>query len=198
VDLGTGIPKLLRRHPSVRHVELVGSRARGAPTALSDWDFGVETDDLAALKPALPGLVAPLEPLAEQWDPLGEPPSYMLVVRGPVKIDLIFFQETVPHRPPWRVGPDTLVALDAHFWDWILWLAAKRARGREELVRDELKKMHGFLLGPLGVDAAPATIEEAAGAYLSVSGEAERRLGMEVPRALRDEVLPALSLSNAR
>jgi hypothetical protein len=179
-------------------VELVGSRARGTPTALSDWDFGVETDDLAALKPALPGLVAPLEPLAEQWDPLGEPPAYMLVVRGPAKIDLIFFHETVPQRPPWRVGPDTLAPLDAHFWDWILWLAAKRAGGRVELVRGELKKMQGFLLGPLGVDAAPETIAEAVGAYLSASGEAERRLGMEVPRALRDEVLPALSLSNAR
>jgi hypothetical protein len=193
VDLGTRVPELLRRHPSVRRVELVGSRARGTPTALSDWDFGVETDDLAALMPALPKLVAPLEPLAEQWDPLGEPPSYMLVVRGPVKIDLIFFHETVPHRPPWRVGPDTLAALDAHFWDWILWLAAKSAGGRDELVRDELKKMHGFLLGPLGVEAAPATIGEAVGTYLSASGEAERALGIEIPRALRDEVLPAVS-----
>jgi hypothetical protein len=193
VDLDTRVPELLRRHPSVRRVELVGSRARGTPTALSDWDFGVETDDLAALMPALPGLVAPLEPLAEQWDPLGEPPSYMLVVRGPVKIDLIFFHETVPHRPPWRVGPDTLAALDAHFWDWILWLAAKSAGGRDELVRDELKKMHGFLLGPLGVEAAPATIGEAVGTYLSASGEAERALGIEIPRALRDEVLPAVS-----
>jgi hypothetical protein len=198
VDLGTLVPELLRRHPSVRRVELVGSRARGTPTALSDWDFGVETDDLAALEPALPGLVAPLEPLAEQWDPLGEPPSYMLVLRGPVKLDLIFFHETVPHRPPWRVGPDTLVALDAHFWDWILWLAAKRARRREELVLDELKKMHSFLLRPLGVDAAPATIEEAVGAYLSASAEVERGLGMKAPRALRDEVMPALSLSKAR
>jgi Nucleotidyltransferase domain len=198
VDLGTRVPELLRQHPSVTRVELVGSRARGTPTALSDWDFGVETDDLAAVKPALPGLVAPLEPLAEQWDPLGEPPSYMLVVRGPVKIDLIFSHEAVPQRPPWRVGPDTLAALDAHFWDWILWLAAKRAGGRDELVRGELKKMHGFLLGPLGVDAAPETIAEAVGAYLSASGEAERRFGMEVPRALRDEVLPALGLSNAR
>jgi hypothetical protein len=92
-------------------------------------------------------------------------------------------------------GPDTLLALDAHFWDWILWLVAKRARGREELVHAELKKMHGFLLGPLGVDAVPTTIEEAVGAYLPASAEAERRLAIKVPRALRDEVLPALSFS---
>jgi len=65
-------------------------------------------------------------------------------------------------------------------------------------VRGELKKMHGFLLGPLGVDAAPATIGEAVGAYLSAADEVELALGMEVPRALRDEVLRVLSLSNAR
>ena len=53
--------------------------------------------------------------------------------------------------------------------------------------------MHGFLLGPLGVEAAPATIGEAVGTYLSASGEAERALGIEIPRALRDEVLPAVS-----
>ena len=42
------------------------------------------------------------------------------------------------------------------------------------------------------------TIEEAVGAYLSASAEVERGLGMKVPRALRDEVMPALSVSKAR
>ncbi len=84
------------------------------------------------------------------------------------------------------------MAIDAHFWDWILWLVAKRAGGRAELIRDELEKMHGYLLVPLGVPAAPATIEEAVDGYLVVLEEAERRFGVMVPRALRDEVLPAL------
>jgi hypothetical protein len=192
VDLGTRVPELLRRHSGVRRAELVGSRAGGTPTPLSDWDFAVETDDLAALAAALPELLAPLEPLAQQWDPLGEHPTYMLMLRGPTKVDVIFFAEAMQERPPWQVRADTLAAIDAHFWDWILWLAAKRARGREELVREELAKMHGYLLAPLGRETAPETIEEAVAGYLSLSARAQRRLGVDVPRALRDEVQPAL------
>src|SRR6266542_2148535 len=70
VDLGTRVPELIEEHPAVRSVSLAGSRAAGTPTPLSDWDFGIETDDLEALTPALPELLAPLEPLAQQWDPL--------------------------------------------------------------------------------------------------------------------------------
>lgn len=49
----------------------------------------------------------------------------MLVVAGPVKIDLIF--EGVPHarEPAWTVDASTLAGIDAHFWDWTLWLASK-------------------------------------------------------------------------
>jgi pimeloyl-ACP methyl ester carboxylesterase len=193
VDFVTRVPELLGQDPSVRRVELAGSRAAGTETPLSDWDFAVQTDDFTALAEALPELVAPLEPLAQQWDPLGDRPTYMLMLPGPTKIDLIFPGEPMRDRPPWRVSADTMVALDAHFWDWILWLAAKRAGGREELVRDQLAKMHDFLLGPLGVVGEPSTIDEAVGAYLSASSEAEQRLGVVVPRALREEVLPALS-----
>jgi hypothetical protein len=192
VDFGTFVPELLRRHPAVRSVELAGSRARGTATPLSDWDFAVESNDFDTLAAALPALLAQLEPLAEQWDSLGESPTYMLLLRGPVKIDLIFFSETMRARPPWRVGAETLVALDAHFWDWILWLAAKRAGGRDELVREELAKMHGYLLGPLGVEAAPVTIEEAVEAYIPALAGAARRLGVNVSTALRDEILPVL------
>ena len=53
--------------------------------------------------------------------------------------------------------------------------------------------MHWYLLGPLGVEAAPATIEEAVEEYLSASAAAERRFGAKVRRALREEVLPALA-----
>ncbi|HEY2939720.1 MAG TPA: hypothetical protein VGJ27_07910 [Gaiellaceae bacterium] len=193
VDFGTRLPELLEPHPWVRRVNLAGSRAAGTPTPLSDWDFAVETGDFAALSDALPELTAPLEPLAQQWDPLGEHPTYMLMLRGPVKIDLIFFEETMTERPPWEVSAETLAAIDAHFWDWILWLAAKRAAGRDDLVGQELEKMHGYLLRPLGVEAAPATIEEAVEGYLRALEKAERRFGVTVPRALRDEVLPALS-----
>ncbi len=192
MDFVTRVPELLARHPSVGRVELVGSRAAGTATPLSDWDFAVETSDLDALARALPELVAPLEPLAEQWDPLGDHPTYMLMLRGPTKIDFIFSGEPMQARPPWQVSADTLVPLDAHFWDWTLWLAAKRAGGRAELVSEQLEKMHGFLLGPLGVEAVPATIEEAVAAYLPALDAAERRFGISVPRTLQHEVLRAL------
>jgi hypothetical protein len=192
VDFGTVVPELLREHPSARAAKLVGSRARGTQSALSDWDFAVETDDLDTLATALPKIFAALEPLAAQWDPLGKHPTYMLMLRGPTKIDLIFSSEPMRRRPPWQVRADTLAPLDAHFWDWILWLAAKRAAGRDELVRDQLAEMHGYLLAPLGVGAAPATIPQAVQEYLAASAEAEHRLGVAVQRALRDEVLPVL------
>ncbi len=192
MDFGTRVPELLRKHPSVRRVELVGSRAAGTATPLSDWDFAVETSDLDTLARALPELVAPLEPLAQQWDPLGQHPTYMLMLRGPTKIDFIFSGEPMEERPPWQVSADTLAALDAHFWDWILWLAAKRARGRAELVSTELEKMHGFLLGPLGVEAVPATIEDAVDEYLAALDVAERRFGISLQRTLQHEVLRAL------
>jgi hypothetical protein len=192
VDFATWIPELLGRHPLVRRARLAGSRATGTTTPLSDWDFAVETDELDALAAELPELLAPLEPLAQQWDPLGERPTYMLMLHGPAKVDLIFVHQTMEERPPWRVTARTLAGLDAHFWDWILWLAAKRARGREELVRDELQKMHGFLLRPLGVADAPGTIDQALESYLRALEERERELGAEVSRTLRDEVLPAV------
>jgi hypothetical protein len=192
VDFVTRVPELLRRHPSIHRVELTGSRAAGEPARLSDWDFVVETSDLESVTSALPELVAPLDPLAQQWDPLANAATYMLMLRGPQKLDLIFPRERAELRPPWKVRRATLEALDAHFWDWILWLAAKRARGRDALVRDELVKMHGFLLRPLGAGAAPALIEEAVSVYLTTLAAAERRLGVEVPTNLRDEVLPAV------
>ena len=192
MDLGTRVPELLRRHPSVRAVSLTGSRARGTPTPLSDWDFGVETDDLDALAADVPELLGPLEPLAQQWDPLGERATYMLMLRGPTKVDLIFLHERRSPRPRWHVSTATLPAIDAHFWDWILWLAAKSAAARDELVRDELARMHDYLLRPLGVEAPPVTIQEAAETYLAALHDAERRFDLTVPRALREEVLPAL------
>jgi hypothetical protein len=44
------------------------------------------------------------------------------------------------------------------FWDWTLWLGGKALRGELQLVTDELAKMHGFLLAPLGVASAPTSL----------------------------------------
>jgi hypothetical protein len=39
----------------------------------------------------------------------------MLMLRGPTKFDLIFFEEGMTPRPPWQVNGETLAPLDAHF-----------------------------------------------------------------------------------
>jgi hypothetical protein len=84
------VPAALTTHPAVKAVELAGSRAEGRATDVSDWDFLVATDRFEDLVADLPGLVAELEPLAQQWDRLSPSWCYMLILRGPVKVDLIF------------------------------------------------------------------------------------------------------------
>src|SRR5437868_9558629 len=122
-------------HPTVRQVELAGSRARGTATELSDWDFHVFVDDFGYIASDLPDLARPRHPLAAQWDPLGDVASFLLIFPGPTKIDLLFPDVPRSSNPPWRAGPDTLAAMDAHFWDWTLWLVSKRRRGMTDRVR---------------------------------------------------------------
>lgn len=181
------IVRTVGRHAAVRSVELTGSRARGEATALSDWDFEVRTSDFAAVAKALPALVAPLEPLAQQWDRLSPRACYMLMLRDVGKVDLIF-DEPWESSPPWEVSAETLRGIDDHFWDWTIWLAAKDRAGKQELLASELRKMHEHLLGPLGVERVPESLPDGAAAYTAVRAEAEQRLGIEMPRAVENEV----------
>ena len=192
-DLAASVKAVLLPHPHVRAVELVGSRANGSSTPLSDWDFVVATDDFGAVARALPAVVSALEPLAQQWDRISEYPCYMLMLRGAVKVDLIFPGEPYESLPPWTVTAETLDGIDRHFWDWILWLASKREKGQDEVVRRELAKMSEHLLRPLGVDRVPGSIEDALESYRFARDERELELGVEVSRRLEREVLPALS-----
>jgi hypothetical protein len=173
-------------------VRLAGSRAKGESGALSDWDFEVETRDFRAVADALPKLIAPLEPLAQQWDRLNDHACYMLMLRGVGKVDLIF-DEPWQSKPPWVVSVETLRGIDDHFWDWTIWLAAKDRAGKRNLVAAELRKMHEHLLGPLGVDDVPSSIEQSVAAYLSALRHAEERLAVQVPPVLQREVLNRLA-----
>jgi hypothetical protein len=186
------VPAALTAHPAVKAVELSGSRAEGRATEFSDWDFLVATDRFDDLVADLPGLVAELEPLAQQWDRLSPSWCYMLILRGPVKVDLIFPDEPHLDEPPWRPDRENLVALDAHFWDWLLWLNSKEASSKDEVVAGELEKLFRHLLGPLGASAWPATIGEAVDAYREAREQLETKLGVAVPRDLEEEVAPAL------
>jgi Nucleotidyltransferase domain len=108
---------LVAKHPAVRRVELAGSRSRGTHEELSDWDFAVETSDFAPVARDLPTMVAPLDPLAEQWEPMGHFPVYRLLLRGPTKLEYLFLEQSQDAMPPVSPSRETLVAVNTHFWD---------------------------------------------------------------------------------
>jgi len=181
----------LERSDTVGGIRLGGSRATGCATKLSDWDLYLNGEPVS-LMAELPGLVAPLRPLAAFWEPLSEQAGYMMVMTGPVKVDLFPLGGRSSVQPPWVLRGTTLGAIDGHFWDWILWLGSKALRGEAQLVSEELAKMQWFLLGPLGIKRAPAGIQDAVHLYLAARSEAARRFRAPVPEDLGQQVLAAL------
>ena len=194
-DRDTGLAERLIQslevHPAIDGVGLAGSRARGDANPLSDWDFEVKTADFPSVAGALPALVAPVEPLAQQWDRLSDHACYMLMLRGAVKVDLIFDEPHEP-EPPWDVSRETLKGIDDHFWDWMLWLRGKEGAGKGDFVATHLDKVFDHLLAPLGAEQPPASIPEAVDSYVETRSRAERRFGHRVPRDLEAEVAPLL------
>jgi hypothetical protein len=182
----------VERHRNVDRVCLVGSRAAGSANAFSDWDFRVDTNDFASVARDIESLSAPLRPLAQQWDRLSSTWCWMIMLQGPVKLDFIF---DAPHEcePPWEPSAGNLDAIDRHFWDWVLWLAAKQAGNKHDLVRDELHKLSIHLLSPLGTRAAPLTLTEAVESYMVARDHAERYFGASVPRNLEHQVRPLIA-----
>lgn len=162
--VGTAIA-LVERHPAVSRAELAGSRSRGTHHELSDWDFAVETADFDAVARDLPALVADLEPVGAQWEPVGDFPVYQVMLRGPTKVEYLFLDHQQDPRPPLQPTEENLSAIDTHFWDWIWWIGTKAAAGRDDLVAEHLAHMHEYLLRPLGVTSAPATIDSALAAF---------------------------------
>jgi predicted nucleotidyltransferase len=192
VDPAAAVPAALEKHPSIREVRLVGSRAAGRAHDFSDWDFLVETEDFASVERELHELVAALRPLSELWDPYSFRACYMLMLPGPVKIDLIFPGEKREWAPAWDPSPDTLEALDRHFWDWVVWLEQKRRGGRDKVLAKSMGDMFELLLHPMGVIQRPSSVSEAVESYLAARSALEERFDVNVPRAVEREVLPAL------
>jgi hypothetical protein len=182
----------VRRHPAVSGIQLVGSRADGRANEHSDWDFRLETSDFSAVAEHLPDLLEPLAPIAQQWDRLSTHACWMLMLAGPVKIDLIFADEPHELEPPWLPRADNLEGIDRHFWDWLLWLASKNAAGKHDLVSAELQKLFEHLLEPLGVEQRPSSLRDAVGAYRLARKQAEDRFELQVPRRLEAEVASTL------
>lgn len=192
-DPSDAIRAVLFADSRVQAVELTGSRARGTATELSDWDYRVVSDAPAAVARQLPSLTAALQPLGHLWDPLASTPVYMMVLPGAVKADLF---PGAAARPAAECGPaDPVSSLrenDAHFWDWNLWLGAKRLRARDDVVTGELAKMWRHLLRPLGAAVPPETQPDAITLYMKLRDQRERQLGCAVARDLGDAVLTRL------
>lgn len=181
----------LADHPAIVRVQLVGSRAEGRANALSDWDFAVEVTDFARVEPELPQRVEHMRPLAQQWDRLSDHATYMLMLEGGVKVDLIF-DAPGRHEPPWVVCAEALPGMDHHFWDWIIWLASKDQQRKANVVVDELAKMHEHLLRPLGVETPPAGIEDAISLYRRARTRWEHDLGIATSRTVTQAVVERL------
>jgi hypothetical protein len=71
-------------------------------------------------------------------------------------------------------------------------MAAKEQVGKDELVRQELRKMSGHLLKPMGVHRVPGSIHVATVEYLAARERLESSLGVHVSRRVELEVLPVL------
>jgi hypothetical protein len=179
---------LVAAHPAVDGVELAGSRSRGTHEELSDWDFAVTTSDFDAVAADMPGLVAPLAPLGEQWEPMGHFPVYQVLLPGPTKVEYLFLDYSQEAAPPVTPSPTTLRAIDNHFWDWIWWISTKASIGRDDLVADHLRQLHEHLLRPMGVEAAPETVDAAIEEFLHRRDALERTYGPSAPRGLETEV----------
>jgi hypothetical protein len=182
---------LVRRHDAVDEVTLVGSRASGTEGPLSDWDFLVTGSDPRRIVAELPSAIDRLNPLAAQWDRLGETWCFMVMLLGPVKVDLLI---DLPHErePPWTANASNLRGIDQHFWDWLLWLASKDLMGRTQLVSMELAKLSTHLLAPMGASATPNDVADACRMYRRVRDRQEARLSIAVPRELEEEVVRGL------
>ena len=152
----------------------------------------METDDFATVARDIESLSGELQPLAQQWDRLSDTQCWMLMLAGPAKLDFIF-TEPHQHEPPWRPNADNLADIDAHFWDWSLWLRSKVVKSKRELVTTELRKMFEHILQPMGVAESPASLDAAVSDYLAARDRLERELGVSVPRTLEREVMAALS-----
>jgi hypothetical protein len=175
-------------HPAVKSVEFAGSRSRGTHEELSDWDFAVETSDFDALARDLPALVAPLDPLGQQWEPMGHFPVYQVFLRGPTKIEYLFLGRSQDPLPPLEPSRETLPAINTHFWDWIWWLATKASIGRSDLVAEHMPQLYTQLLRPMGISAVPVSIESAVEVFVARRNALEEDFGISVDRALESEV----------
>ena len=103
-------------------------------------------------------------------------------------MEYLFLEQSQDAAPPVIPDPSTLVAIAAHCWDWIGWIATKASVGPDDLVAEHLPQLYKHLLRPIGVAAEPTPVESAIRAYLTRRDQLEESYGLTVPRALGSEV----------
>lgn len=187
----------LMTHPSVRSVRLVGSRANGSGDPLSDWDFKIDAADLAGVRSAIRTLIAPLCPVLQQWDAVSSEWIYMFILPDMTKVELFLGPG---HRPeaPWTITEESLTRVDAHFWDWILFIETARARGKSEAVTEHLGLIHVNILRPLGIRRVPKNADDAVTGYKRAREDWEGRFGMRISRTPETEIGQFLQRVRAR
>ena len=183
---------VVQRHPSVIGVELAGSRARGTYDEVSDWDFAICTSDFDSIARDLPALVEPLDPLGAEWEPLGPFPVYALMLRGPTVVEYLFLERSQKARTPVTPTEESLPAINAHFWAWMWWLATKASVGHADLLGPHWPRLYGHMLEPMGASTAPDSIETAIDTFVPRRDELEQEYGLELSRALENEVLEGI------
>jgi hypothetical protein len=94
---------------SVTSVTPGGSRERDSATELSDWDLYLEGDP-EAMTVQVPEVIASFRPLTAFWEPLAEEAGYMVVIDGPIKVDVFPTGIVKISGPPGRVRFDYRVA----------------------------------------------------------------------------------------
>ncbi len=189
----------IRNHPSVTDVTLVGSRYDGSATAVSDWDYAIDSPEPRRVFDDLPAIVESFRPIGAFWDPLADDHrNYIAIFASLVTLDL-HLDLPPPTHSPWEPTRDNLAAIDTHFWNWAVWLQGKALRSEHELVASELVKMQRYLLGPLGLEKAPTTLTEAVVEYRRARAVVQETLGAEVSGSrLEAEAMALLPTSSPR
>jgi hypothetical protein len=122
----------------------------------------------------------------------------MVILPGPVKVELGFPSEPQEPEPAWVVAAENLPAIDCQFWDWALWASGKEAAGKNDLVTTELQMLFEHLLAPLGGEQTPDSVSDAVAVYRCLRQAAEERIGVNVSRRLENEVAALLDNADHR
>jgi len=117
----------------------------------------------------------------------------MVVVTGPIKIDLFLGDPRHEVEEPWTALPATpSTRSTATSGIGLCGLAGRFSAGTTSSSSESWQKMHHHLLGPVGVAAPAATLAAAVDDYLRARARLERHWHMTVAQELGEEVVAGL------